>query len=166
MSTTPATHHQSDANRHLPSDVLADVPSQKETGNYGVAPNQTQFAEESAINDPGLAGPHSASVRTQRLFMIGAAVVVGLMLIVTLVVLQMREENKTATVTPTPTPVLLDDSPKTELEKRLYFLQQDVAQADPIQSELAFPPVSFKLELEDASVIQQRAEELRRQRQR
>lgn len=41
------------------------------------------------------------------------------------------------------------------LERQLLILKNDIEQADPLSSALAFPPVNFKLDLQDATVLQQ-----------
>lgn len=41
-----------------------------------------------------------------------------------------------------------------EIERRLRLVEVDVENADPIEPQLAFPPISFELDLEDASVRQ------------
>jgi len=52
-----------------------------------------------------------------------------------------------------------------ELQKQLLLLSEDIAAADPLQTELAFPPVDFSLELEDA-LSAERLQELQQNRQR
>lgn len=40
------------------------------------------------------------------------------------------------------------------LERQLSLLSNDIATADPLESPLAFPPVDFRLSLQDATAIQ------------
>lgn len=46
------------------------------------------------------------------------------------------------------------------VERQLILLEQEIAEADPLQSTLAFPPVNFELELQDATLLDQQQRSL------
>lgn len=52
-----------------------------------------------------------------------------------------------------------------ELQRQLLLLEQDIEAADPLESELAFPPVDYSIGLEDALTVE-RLQELQQNRQR
>lgn len=137
--------------------------------------DQTRFTEESVMDGgsrssrPVEAASRVAEVpkkkRDPRIILMAvlgvlALVVLPLMSIFTRQVVQTRNG-----ATASPTPNVEATGNQSELEKRLILLEQDVATADPIQLDLAYPPVNFELDLLDAT-SKERLEQERSTRQR
>jgi hypothetical protein len=118
--------------------------------------DQTWFMEESSFIDkqePQILEPAKTSKKKLYLLAglgLAAAFVIGLLIIV----LILRSSN-----TNTPQ-IILEETQETTplgaLERQLLILKNDIDTADPLDSVLAFPPVNFKLGLEDATLLQQK----------
>ncbi len=89
--------------------------------------------------------------------------VVGLPLVLILfVVTLLASRRQSRVVVPTPSPVASGSARiKGEIERRLDLVEQDIQKADPLQPELAFPPINFELNLEDATLRKARATQRR-----
>lgn len=77
--------------------------------------------------------------------------VLFLFVILGVMMMFVRGRQTAVVVTPSPTPLLTEEM-KGELDRRLDAVAQDIEKADPLQPELAFPPISFELNLEDATL--------------
>lgn len=125
-----------------------------------VPTDQTKFAEDLVIWDEPYQEPSNEPVVTtnapkkSKLLPILGLIVGVLFLVTGFSLMQTRQNNQQQVVeTPAPQNVVNNQS---ELDKQLQQLEQDIDAADPIQAELAFPPVDFKLELQDGTLVKQR----------
>lgn len=121
---------------------------------------QTHFAEELPIlvegdySDPTVVQPVK---KPNRLALVGAiGIPIVLLVLISMLFLSRGGSRK---VEPTPTPQASGAAvEKGEIERRLDLVNQDVQKADPFQPELAFPPLNFDLNLEDATLRNSRTQ--------
>jgi hypothetical protein len=90
-----------------------------------------------------------------KLLLIGGGVVLAMLLMVTALTLK-RGQLQRAQLAPTLAPSVAGAAANPELEKRLQQLESDVANADPVLTPLAFPPINYAYTLEDATARLQR----------
>ncbi|MCD8484217.1 hypothetical protein LRY65_05405 [Candidatus Woesebacteria bacterium] len=119
---------------------------------------QTHFAEDVVIEDIRAAGPTHETESSQntpwwkqkRIILLGAVILVGCIMMVIALSLQ-----QSMTDLPTQQPSQQETTGNSEeeiseLRRQLLLLEQDIEAADPLEAELAFPPVTFDKVLEDA----------------
>lgn len=113
-----------------------------------VAMEHRQPVEE-VENENNLEAPH------QRKWLVLASVVVVLIISVLGLglVLSLSRNQKVSEVTPQQQ--VETEEEITPIDRELLLFERNIAEADPLQSSLAFPPVNFELQLEDATVRQQ-----------
>jgi hypothetical protein len=122
------------------------------------SPQQTWFAEEQPIftdilntDAPSLV----VEVKTKRHPLLILLIIVPIALVVLVAVLMMsRGGVKTPVQFAGPNEASASAKIRPDIERRLRLVETDVENADPIEPQLAFPPISFELDLEDASVRQ------------
>jgi hypothetical protein len=118
--------------------------------------DQTLFAEEGALIDKQGPAPESTSTNAsqKKLYLLAglgllAAAVLGILVLVILFRTPSPvQEMPQAEVTTETTPI-------GPVERQLLLLQKDISAADPNDTVLAFPPVNFKLDLQDATRLLQ-----------
>jgi len=119
--------------------------------------DQTWFMADSALIDKQEMEdqPTPAKTSQKKLYLLAifgllaAFVLGGLMLVV---LFRPKQTGNNAT----PTAIEEAAAPMGPLERQLEILKNDIETADPLDSALSFPPVDFKLGLQDATVLQQR----------
>lgn len=122
------------------------------------SPEQTLFAEEQPIftnilntNAPSLV----VEVKTKKHPLLLLLILVPVVLIVLVVMLLMnRGGSKTPVQFAGPNEASVSAKIRPDIERRLRLVETDVENSDPIEPQLAFPPISFDLNLEDASIRQ------------
>lgn len=116
--------------------------------------DQTRFAEEAVILPNPPAKPAAAQRKRSPLLLLALVVPVlfGLF-VVSLTLMQRQSDRQTAPASATPVPAA---GTPTEIERRFDQLSSDIQAADPASFTLAFPPVDFTLDLQDASQLQLR----------
>lgn len=132
----------------------------QETGEPETGPfDQTRFAEESVIlptadlsQKPVATAPKK---RSPLVFLIGGLVVFSLLAMVFVLMLSRGRNGVGGPLIPTPSP---EASPEmqSELQRRFQELAKDIDAADPGKGALAFPPIDFSLDLQDATALRQR----------
>lgn len=121
-------------------------------------PEQTRFAEEQPIftdilntNAPSLV----VEVKQKKHPLLILLILVPIVVLALVVVLLMsRNGAKTPVQFAGPGEASASAKIRPDLERRLHLVETDVENADPIEPQLAFPPISFELNLEDATTRQ------------
>lgn len=134
----------------MTEDEVVMAPEPGETGPL----DQTYFAEEVAVlPNHAPSSPSIAKKPGPKKILIGIGAVFGL-LIVTVLFLSRGNGPMMVQVTPTPT-ASGSAQVQSELDKRFAQLDTAIQLADPGATELAFPPLDFALNLQDATTRQQ-----------
>lgn len=117
--------------------------------------DQTWFAEESAMvekNNPQEEEPGKKN--NTRLYLLAGAGLLSAFLFGSLLLVLILRPNKAENPL-SPSAETQESAVYGPLERQLLILQNDIEEADPLKSALAFPPVNFKLSLQDATYLQQ-----------
>ncbi len=122
---------------------------------------QTQFSEDVIISQPDkpiLPGtePVAETGFSQKKYLTLAGLVTGILVVLTLGILFRRPGGNQQNPIILPGAQTASSPELSALQRELVLLEKDVEAADPLQAKLAFPPVNFELQLEDANVRQQR----------
>lgn len=137
----------------------ANSPEEKVVDNTDL---QTQFSEDIVIDPPAKKlvkkslpqEPASAPSPLKRFAPVLVGLGIAAVAVVAMAVLvqdgPVSQDNPIITI-----PTTQQQTELNQLQRELTVLEKDVEEADPLQAKLAFPPVSFDLELEDATVLQQ-----------
>ncbi len=133
--------------------------------------HQTHFAEDVVIEDVQNELPDEATSGKQEkkswwknpkiILLIAVAVVAGILMILT-VLLQQNMDN-VPVFEPEETQNQEQQEQVDELKRQLLLLEKDIESADPLQAELAFPPITFDQVLEDA-LSTERLQDLQQER--
>lgn len=148
-----------------PPEVQPDLDTEPELtpeNSADVASQQTQFAEDLSIEGYTSQGPVLAPTETEevvpfwkkhKLLLLASGL--ALMVIFTLAMMMPRSNEMDPNIVVTPTPTTEAQQALSVLQRELILLEKDIEQADPLQAKLAFPPVNFTLELDDATTLEQ-----------
>lgn len=130
---------------------MNETDKQSETG----ALDQTRFAEESVILPSASAqppGPVKKTGLTPLKILLVAVPIMFVLFVVSLLSPRGGQNGQGIMASPTPS---LEPMTQSEIEKRFAALDADIRAADPTSFRLAFPPVDFTLDLQDATVRRQ-----------
>lgn len=133
--------------------------------------DQTHFTEDVVIEDVRVAQPTDETVKSTqpwwktRTGLIALAIGLLVVMMVTLpLFMSLNGQIDTPIDSVSESETELEEQ-VSELQRQLLLLEQDIESADPLESELAFPPVDYTLTLEDALTVE-RLQELQQSRQR
>lgn len=126
-----------------------------------VASQQTQFTEDLMIEGMSGRKPVVEPVvlssmpfwKRHKLPLLGLGL--ALVTVMTIGIMLPRASQNNEDVLPSPTPSTAAALELSALQREVILLEKDIEQADPLQAKLAFPPVSFTLELQDATALKQ-----------
>lgn len=149
------------------------TPSEEVSEGDAIEPviDQTHFAEDVVIEDiqatssaaetEGAKAPAPWWKTSKGI----AGIVIGLLLVMIISLTLVMNLNGQMTPAPdiTSESEQGSDAQVSELQRQLLLLEQDIEAADPLESELAFPPVDYSLTLEDA-LTAERLQELQQNR--
>ncbi len=121
-------------------------------------PEQTRFAEEAVIfsDVPKVGSPiplEASPKRPPYLLLIPVGVLFILALLFVAALFSRRQESSLIQFD-RPSEASASSRIRPEIERRLRLVETDVAESDPIEPQLAFPPISFELDLQDATTRQ------------
>lgn len=121
--------------------------------------NQTHFAEDVVLRgDTDLAPPGTLAPPPQkktRIIVLAAVGAVLLILLLSLLAALALRPRRVQAPRPTPSLSPQQQSELTQWQRRFQALDKQITTADPSDSKIAFPPIDFKLNLEDATTRQQ-----------
>lgn len=118
--------------------------------------DQTWFVEESSLIDKQeMSTEVPENTSKKKLYLLaGLGLLAAFAIALMVVVMLLRSSNSDSPE------IILEQTNETStigaLERQLLILKNDIDTADPLDSVLAFPPVNFKLGLDDATMLQQK----------
>lgn len=142
--------------------LIRDEDQQDEPGDILDSAAQTRFSEEIPLFSPIIRHDDDANVavvpkRKISPLLLAALILVPVLLIGFMVFIFMSARGTRApTQFQAPPEATVSGKIRSSLEEKLRLVEIDVENADPVEPQLAFPPMNFELDLEDASVRQQR----------